>query len=198
LTSAGAICQRGDMFGPANAQLFMPYSLDQLEFLSVHMGVAVPPQVLEKKRGERKTAEPEKGAPKTSPEVSLVALQQVRLAWDQTRKQIQMDLKTLEASIIAACQDDPEVGSDNVEVGTLQSVLVGLDDRLIDKLDEALSASEPAQRARLNQEAKAIAGEYMTFINGNALMADIDDSGFTPVSIRKGALSALTLLSSKL
>jgi hypothetical protein len=38
----------------------------------------------------------------------------------------------------------------------------------------------------------------MTFVNGNALMADIDDSGFKPVSIRKGALGALTELSSKL
>jgi hypothetical protein len=184
----------------------MPYSLDQLEFLSVHMGVAVPPQLLAKRRGEgpgekgaeEEAVESEEGEPKADEPVSLVALQQVRLAWDQTRKQIQTDLKTLEASILAACEEDEEVGSDGVDVSALQSVLEGMDDRLIDKLDEALSAADPAQRAKFNQEAKAIAGEYMNFVNGDALMADIDDSGFTPVSIRKSAFGALTLLSSKL
>ena len=88
--------------------------------------------------------------------------------------------------------------SEDVDVGVLQTVLDGLDNRLIDKLDEALNAADPAQRAKLNQQAKAIAVEYTAFINGNALMADIDDSGFTPVAIRKSAVGALTLLSSKL
>lgn len=162
------------------------------------MGVAVPPQFLESKRGDGKAAEPGNPAPKAAGEVSLVALQQSRLTWDQTRKQIQADLKTLEASILAACQEDDEVDPDGVDVGVLQNVLAGLDNRLIDKLDEALSASDLAQRAQLNQEAKTIAMEYMAFVNGNALMADIDDSGFTPVAIRKSALGALTLLSSKL
>ena len=179
----------------------MPYSLDQLEFLGLHMGVAVPPQLLESKRGEGKaeeSEESEKVIPKAEKGASLVALQQVRLAWDQTRKQIQVDLKTLEGSILAACEEDEEVESEDVDVAVLQTVLDGLDNRLIDKLDEALNAADPAQRAKLNQEAKGIAAEYSAFINGNALMADIDDSGFTPVAIRKSAVGALTLLSSKL
>jgi hypothetical protein len=179
----------------------MPYSLDQLEFLGVHLGVAIPPQLLERKRGEGKEEESEESAevtPKAEKGASLVALQQVRLAWDQTRKQIQVDLKTLEASILAACEEDEEVESEDVDVGVLQTVLDGLDNRLIDKLDEALNAADPAQRAKLNQEAKGIAAEYSAFISGNALMIDIDDSGFTPVAIRKSAVDALTLLSSKL
>jgi len=183
----------------------MPYSLDQLEFLSVHMGVAVPPQLLEKKRGAEKVEEHGEGKPEESEEVgakeeqaSLVALQQSRLTWDQTRKQVQADLKALEASIKSACEEDEEIEEGTVDVGVLQTILDGLDNRLIDKLDEALSAADLTKRAQLNQEAKAIAVEYMTFVNGNALMADIDDSGFKPVSIRKSALGALTELSSKL
>jgi hypothetical protein len=175
----------------------MPYSLDQLEFLSLHMGVAVPPQLMEKKRGGVKTAEPKNAEPKSA-ENSLVVLQQSRLAWDTTRKQVQADLKELEASILAACEEDEEVGAKAVDVSVLHTVLDGLDNRLIDKLDEALNAADPAQRSKLNQEAKTIAGEYVAFINGNALMADIDDSGFKPVSIRKGSLATLAQLSSKL
>jgi hypothetical protein len=37
----------------------------------------------------------------------------------------------------------------------------------------------------LNLEtARGIIGEYLTFVNGDALMADIDDNGFTPVAVR--------------
>jgi hypothetical protein len=183
----------------------MPYSPDQLEFLSVHMGVAVPPQLLEKKRGAGKVEEHGEGKPEESEEVgakegqvSLVALQQSRLAWDQARKQIQTDLKTLGASITAACQEDEEIEEGTVDVGVLQTILDGLDNRLIDKLDEALNASDLTKRAQLNQEAKTIAKEYMAFVNGNALMADIDDSGFASVAIRKSAVGALNLLASKL
>jgi len=184
----------------------MPYSLDQLEFLSVHMGVAVPPQLTEKRRREGKgetddegeAVESEEGEPEADQQVSLVALQQSRLAWDQARKQIQTDLKTLETSIVAACQDDGEIDAGAVNVGILQNVLKGLDNRLIDKLDEALNAADAAKRAQLNREAKTIAEEYMDFVNSDDLMDDIDDSGFTPVSVRKSAMGALTLLSSKL
>jgi hypothetical protein len=73
-----------------------------------------------------------------------------------------------------------------------------LDTRLIAKLDEALNAQEPALRAQLNQQAKAIVGEYMAFVNEDPLMADVDDSGFVAVAVRKTALASLTLLSSKL
>jgi hypothetical protein len=83
-------------------------------------------------------------------------------------------------------------------VGSLSGILEQLDTRLIDKLDEALNAEDPAQRQQLNLQAKNIIGEYMTFVNSNALMADIDESGFTPVAVRKTAVEALTNLSSKL
>jgi hypothetical protein len=37
----------------------------------------------------------------------------------------------------------------------------------------------------LNLEtARGIIGEYLAFVNGDALMADIDDNGLTPVAVR--------------
>jgi hypothetical protein len=127
-----------------------------------------------------------------------VVFQQTRLAWDATRKTIQAEVKKLEDSILASCQEDEEVGTDAVDLTQLSSILEKLDSRLIDKLDEALNAQDPAERQRVHLQAKGIVSEYMAFVNDSPLMADIDDSGFTPVAVRKTALSALTLLSSKL
>jgi hypothetical protein len=129
---------------------------------------------------------------------SMVVLQQSRLEWDKTRKTIQAEIKKLEDSILASAAADEEVGADGVDVGSLSGILDQLDTRLIDKLDEALNAEDPAQRQQYNLQAKSIIGEYMTFVNSNALMADIDESGFTPVAVRKTAVEALTNLSSNL
>jgi hypothetical protein len=129
---------------------------------------------------------------------SMVVLQQTRLEWDKTRKTIQAEIKKLEDSILAGAAADEEVGADGVDLGSLNGILEQLDTRLIDKLDEALNAEDPAQRQQYNLQAKNIIGEYMTFVNSNALMADIDESGFTPVAVRKTAVEALTNLSSNL
>jgi hypothetical protein len=129
---------------------------------------------------------------------SLVALQQTRLGWEKTRNTIQSELKKLEASIVEACQADEEVGAETIDLTRLNRIMDRLDTRLIAKLDEALNAQEPALRAQLNQQAKAIVGEYMAFVNEDPLMADVDDSGFVAVAVRKTALASLTLLSSKL
>jgi hypothetical protein len=131
---------------------------------------------------------------------SLVVLQQSRLAWDQTRKVIQAELQKLEKSVVGTCQGDEEVDVAEVSgnVKRLFTILDNLDTRLSDKLDEALNAADPRPRAQLHQQARGIIGEYLAFVNGDALMADIDDNGFTPVAVRKTALNALNLLSSKL
>jgi hypothetical protein len=129
---------------------------------------------------------------------SLVVLQQSRLEWDKTRKTIQAEIKKLEDSILAGAAADEDVGAEGVDVSSLNNILNQLDTRLIDKLDEALNAEDPAQRQQFNLQAKSIVGEYMAFVNGNALMADIDESGFTPVAVRKTAVDALTNLSSNL
>jgi len=129
---------------------------------------------------------------------SMVVLQQTRLEWDKTRKTIQAEIKKLEDSILASAAADEEVGAEGVDLGSLNNILNQLDTRLIDKLDEALNAEDPGQRQQYNLQAKNIIGEYMTFVNSNALMADIDESGFTPVAVRKTAVEALTNLSSQL
>jgi hypothetical protein len=127
-----------------------------------------------------------------------VIFQQTRLAWDATRSKLKAEVKKLEDDIRARCTEDPDVGNDGVDLSPLSVVLERLDSRLMDKLDEALNAEDPAGRQKAHSEAKTIVADYMAFVNGNELMADIDDSGFVPVTVRETALNALTLLASKL
>jgi hypothetical protein len=130
----------------------------------------------------------------------LVVLQQTRLAWDKTRKTIQAELQKLETAILTACEGDEEVDVAEISgrLKGLYTILDQLDTRLIDKLDEALNAPDAPQRDQLNQQAKSIVNEYLVFVNSDPLVADVDDSGFGAVAVRKTALSALNLLASKL
>lgn len=139
------------------------------------------------------------GAPRTAAATGTnVIFQQTRLAWDATRSKLKAEVKKLEDDIQARCNEDEEVGAAGVDVGPLSIVLEKLDSRLMDKLDEALSAPDAAARQLFHTQAKDIVAEYMAFVSSDPLMADIDDSGFAPVAVRATALSALTVLASKL
>ncbi|HEY4079247.1 MAG TPA: hypothetical protein VGM81_01005 [Burkholderiaceae bacterium] len=115
--------------------------------------------------------------------VSQVAFTQARLDWNKTRKQVQAELKKLVNDILASSTDEDDF--DQIRVGTSQlyEILEILDERLIDKLDDALNA-EGAQREALHAEAREIIDEYLDFVNTDALMQDIDDNGFIDVKIR--------------
>jgi hypothetical protein len=135
---------------------------------------------------------------------SSVLFTQTRLAWDHTRKKIQAELKKLEQSILSVCLD-PDLEQNQFDFSTLAAdtkslytILDNLDERLIDKLDDAQNASDPAERNRLQTEAGKIVQEYLAFLDSNDLMKVIDDNGFAPVAVRKSALDALHLIASKL
>ena len=62
-------------------------------------------------------------------------------------------------------------------------LLEHLDERLMDKLDEALNAADAAQRQRLNGEARSIVSEYIDFVRTEDFMQAVDDNGFVDVAI---------------
>jgi hypothetical protein len=137
---------------------------------------------------------------------SLVQLQKSRLAWDGLRKQLGAQLGTLERSILDAVrahnaeQESEEIFDEGeVASGTqrLHALLDSLDERLIDKLDEALNAAG-AERTRLQQQAAAIVREYQAFVDSDALIASIDGSGFAPTTIRADAQRTLAELAAAL
>ncbi|KQP35420.1 hypothetical protein [Pseudorhodoferax sp. Leaf274] len=129
--------------------------------------------------------------------VSQVAFTQSRLAWDQVRKFVQGELRKLESAILAESTEEEDY--DAIQAGSKQlyEVLDVLDERLIDKLDEALNA-EGDQRRALHGEAREIIDEYLDYVNSEPLMQDIDDSGFVDLQIRSTLTTRLQKMAADL
>jgi hypothetical protein len=136
-----------------------------------------------------------------------VIFTQARLVWDATRKSVQSQLQGLEKQILSVCQqinNDPQaeqeidLGALTAQVKTIYTILDKLDQRLIDKLDEALNAAKPERREALHQEALLILREYEDYVANDPLFNSIDNNGFMPTTLRKSVLAAVQGLASKL
>lgn len=136
----------------------------------------------------------------------LVALQQSRLAWDGLRKRVGDQLDALEQAVIeqvrahnADADNEDEFDEAELTAGLrrLHGLLDRLDSRLIDKLDEALSASG-AERQQHHREAQAIVDEYRSFVASDPLIAEIDANGFLDTAIRREAEQTLSQLAERL
>lgn len=136
-----------------------------------------------------------------------VLFTQSRLAWDLTRTRIQAELAKLAAAIRAEASrlaNDPqeeeefEPGSVDAGLAKLQGILGKLDTRLIAKLDDALTATDPGIEAARKAEAKAIVREYRAFVDADPIMAAIDTNGFVPIKVRSAALATLQALEARL
>ncbi len=97
----------------------------------------------------------------------------------------------------ASAEDEVDEAGLATHARKLYVLLEQLDERLIDKLDEALNAQGAARQA-LNQEAAAIIGQYQAFVNTDPLIAAIDDNGFIQTSIRQEVQRTLTQLAAQL
>ncbi len=115
---------------------------------------------------------------------AFVAFTQTRLAWDQARKAVQADLRKLEAEILARCKDESDFADIQDGAKTLYEMLDVLDERLIDKLDEALNATTPQARQKFHLQAREIVDEYLEFVETDELVADIDANGFVDTAVR--------------
>ncbi|MBQ0946238.1 hypothetical protein KAK07_23060 [Ideonella sp. 4Y16] len=136
----------------------------------------------------------------------LVALQQSRLALDGLRQRVSDQLDALEQAVIeqvrahnADADNEDEFDEAELTAGLrrLHTLLDRLDTRLIDKLDEALSASG-ADRQQRHREAQAIVTEYRSFVGSDPLIAQIDANGFLDTAIRREAEQTLTQLAERL
>jgi hypothetical protein len=155
--------------------------------------------------GPPKTAATTPSDTKAQP-FSLVNAQASRLAWDSTRKKVQAELQNLEKQILATVEqhNNDESAEDEYEMADvaagakhLYECLDVLDNRLIDKLDDALNAEGP-KREELHGQAKELIKEYQQFVTSDAFMADIDGNPFNPTSIRQMLDRTLTVLASKI
>jgi len=156
------------------------------------------------------TSEPE-AAPKVamrdpSKDGAFFKLQKSRLEWKEARDKVESDLVSLEQTILSECKQmnaDPneefEFDLDELAAKSkrLHSIMDGIDERLLEKLDEALKA-QGEQRAEKQKEAAGIIQEYQAFLNSDPLVARIDNSGFMNTSIRQTFVNTLTNLAANL
>jgi len=140
-------------------------------------------------------------APSPAPQAAAapsVVFTQSRLAWDKTRKLVQNELRKLELAVLDQCRDEPDYAVIAGNTQALYQVLEVLDERLIDKFDEALNATlEPDRRAR-QDEAREIVDEYMDYIRSDEFLHAIDDNGFVDVAIVSSLTACLTTVGKQL
>ena len=96
------------------------------------------------------------------------------------------------------CKDEPDFADIKANSGVLDSLLDYLDERLIDKLDEALNAATAADRRALNTQALDIVKEYVEFVDNSILLVDISDNGFVQLPIKPMLNERLNHLAQKL
>ena len=73
--------------------------------------------------------------------------------------------------------------------------MAALDASLADELDAAVNATDPAKRSELVGQAQATIGRYQKFLDGEPLIADLDDNPFVPLSIHNTIANTLAALS---
>ena len=129
---------------------------------------------------------------------SLVTYIQAKLAWRTVRTQVQTELQKVEQAILEACNEEPNLGEIAGKVKKLYTILNTLDERLIDKLDDALKAPTPEKKDFADQQSRALIKEYLAFVNGDQLMGAIDNNPFAPVDVKGRLVTTLTDLKNKI
>ena len=135
-------------------------------------------------------------APQAAAGGGQVAYAKSRLAWLAARKKVETDIEKLRSEIVATYQEDgsaPEL--DKLYRDRVAPILAALDERLADKLDEATNATDPAKHAKLVAEARALIVEYEAFLDGEPLIADLDNNPFLPLTIKTTVSATLAALS---
>lgn len=136
-------------------------------------------------------------APKVASAPSVVFTQS-RLAWDKTRKLVQAELRKLELAVLEQSRDEPDFDAIAANTQALYQVLEVLDERLIDKLDEALNATLEADRRARQDEAREIVDEYMDYIRADEFLQAIDDNDFVDVAIVSSLTACLSTVGKQL
>lgn len=120
----------------------------------------------------------------------FVTMQKSRLIWDSARKKVAAEIGALKTAVAQEFDGDPEEAMAINALDQLDRVLSNFDERLIDVLDEMLSAADPAARAELREDAKALIGEYTEYANNDPLVKQLD--GDTPLGMKLSITTTMT------
>jgi hypothetical protein len=138
------------------------------------------------------------GAP-TQPRGSKVIYTQARLQYDAARKQVSSGIDTLMAAIRKQCATEPDFADIDSAIGEFAVLKEALDERLLDALDAAYTATTPDAEASERAKAAAIVAEYQAFYVAHArLLTGLDANPFVPVQVEHVLTDALTGLAAQL
>jgi hypothetical protein len=158
-------------------------------------------QVIEKAAPAQNGASAEASPAATAevPKGAFVAMQKSRLIWDAARKRIAADINKFRDSVMDEMADDPEVTQVMDSLDGLDDVLDNLDERLMDKHDEALSERDPVKHAALHAEASKIIDQYIAYTKSNDLIKKLEgDTPFGKLTISSTVSATLKALQTSL
>jgi len=132
------------------------------------------------------------GAPNTAgAKGNFVKMQQSRLMWEAARKKVAEEIDRFKQAVEADFQDDDDELDILDGLDRLDEILLHLDDRLTDTLDDMLDERTPAQEhEKLLAEAKGLIGEYEAFAGSDPLMSKLE--GDTPFGMKLSIASTVT------
>lgn len=132
----------------------------------------------------------------TAGQAAAPAIAKARQAWIATRQKVEGDLGKMHGAFASALQGH---GLKDELTETLRSrvgaVLDTLDEALAHTLDGVNGAADPAQRAKLVEDAHALIGRYQAHVASDKTIALLDSNPFAPLAIQKTMTATLTALS---
>lgn len=107
-------------------------------------------------------------------------------AWIAARSRIEAEIKKLRDQLVAAYQADGLAGEIESRLqAKVAPVMAAMDPALAEKLAAASKATDPDARASLIEDAQAILQACQSFVQGEAILADLDANPFVPLVIRQ-------------
>lgn len=129
---------------------------------------------------------------------STVQLQQSRLIWESTLRQVRAERDQLIRAIQAEFDDPEDQTMASEATQAIRSSLDEFNEQLLETLDLALNAEKPEDRAARNAEAAKLIQGYLAHVQDEPIFAELDDNPFLPVKLQQTLVKALTDLSGKL
>ena len=106
----------------------------------------------------------------------------LRLLWDATRKNLNDQLKKLEAAIVEQSADETDAAEIAANVNRVEAKVAMLDGSLSDALDALYNAG--GTDAALKRNARDIATGFQAYIATNPLLQELDTNPFVPLDAR--------------
>jgi hypothetical protein len=119
-----------------------------------------------------------------------------RTAWLATRQKVETDINKLQEQFLSAFKGHAKAS--DLEKGfrtRVETVLTSMDEELAQALDAARAATDPAQHAKLVQNAKQIIQRYEGYVASDSTIAALDSNPFVPLAIGTTFTATLSVLS---